>query len=410
MTVLEDTVKLRLFAGPFADAVAHVARALPTRPPVPVLAGILLRTDEHGLHLAAFDYEACATTRIDAEIADDGTALVSGRLLNDICKALPKAAEVDIELSGARLLLTAGTARFTLPTLPVEEYPALPAAPDTVLTVDGDALADAVTQTVVAAGTDDTLPALTGVQMILEGSRLTLAATDRYRFAVRELTVKPTGTLPDAKPVKKTRKKGEDAGPTAEELDAAARTVLVPAKFLAEAARALAGEHPVAIGWSDGQLTLSIPGRTTGTRLLEAEFPKFRGLFPDTADAELTITVPVEETLAAIKRVALVASDKSPLRLAVDGDQLLIEAGDGDDARAVDRVPCAAVGAIGDRVRGCDVAFKPGYLADCLKALATPEARLHLTSSTKPVLVLGYSGDLAEGGYQHLLMPIRLQG
>ncbi|MEV4617045.1 DNA polymerase III subunit beta [Kitasatospora sp. NPDC049258] len=404
-------MKLRLFAGPFADAVAHVARALPTRPPVPVLAGILLRTDTDGLHLAAFDYEACATTRLDAEIADDGTTLVSGRLLNDICKALPKAAEVDIELSGARLLLTAGTARFTLPTLPVEEYPALPAVPDTVLTVEGDALADAVAQAVIAAGTDDTLPALTGVQTVLEGSRLTLAATDRYRFAVRELTVKPTGTLPDTKPVKKAKKVGDqDAGPTAEELDAAARTVLVPAKFLAEAARALAGEHPVAVGWSDGQLTLSIPGRTTGTRLLEAEFPKFRGLFPSVADAELTITVPVEEALAAIKRVALVASDKRPIRLAVDGDQLLIEAGDGDDARAADRIPCNSVGSLDDRVQGCDAAFNPGYLADCLKSMTTPEARFHLTSSTKPVLVLGHSGEDAGGDYQHLLMPIRLQG
>lgn len=402
-------MKLRLFAGPLADAVAHVARALPTRLPVPVLAGILLRTDTDGLHLAAFDYEACATTRLDAEIADDGTALVSGRLLNDICKTLPKGAEVDIELSEARLLLTAGSARFTLPTLPVEEYPALPAVPDTVLTVEGDALADAVAQAVVAAGTDDTLPALTGVQMVLEDSRLTLAATDRYRFAVRELTVKPTGTLPHAKPAKKAGK-GDDAGPTAEELDVAARTVLVPAKFLAEAARALAGEHPVAVGWSDGQLTLSTSGRTTGTRLLEAEFPKFRGLFPSTADAELTITVPVEEALAAIKRVALVASDKRPIRLAVDGDQLLIEAGDGDDARAADRIPCNATGAIGDRVQGCDAAFNPGYLADCLKSMTTPEARFHLTSSTKPVLVLGHCGEDTGGDYQHLLMPIRLQG
>ncbi|MGY0466844.1 DNA polymerase III subunit beta [Kitasatospora sp. cg17-2] len=404
-------MKLRLFAGPFADAVAHAARALPTRPPVPVLAGILLRTGEDGLHLAAFDYEVCSTTRVDAEIADDGTALVSGRLLSDIAKTLPKSAEVDLELSGARLILTAGSARFTLPTLPVEEYPALPAAPDSVLTVEGDALADAVAQAVVAAGTDHSLPALTGVQMMLEGSRLTLAATDRYRFAVRELTVRPTGTLPAAEPVRKARKKGEeDAGPTAQELDAAARTVLVPAKFLAEAARALAGEHPVSIGWSDGQITLSTPGRTTGTRLLEAEFPKFRNLFPTAEDAELTITVPVEEALAAVKRVALVASDKRPIRLAVDGDQLLVEAGDGDDARATDRIPCNSVGSLTDRVQGCDAAFNPGYLADCLKAVTTPEARFHLTSSTKPVLILGHSGEDTGGDYQHLLMPIRLQG
>ncbi|MER5353438.1 DNA polymerase III subunit beta [Kitasatospora sp. NPDC002551] len=402
-------MKLRLFAAPFADAVAHAARALPARPPVPVLAGILLRTGEDGLHLGAFDYEVCATTRADAEIADDGTALVPGRLLTDIAKTLPKGAEVDIELSRDRLLITCRSARFTLPTLPVDEYPALPAPPDTVFTVDGDALADAVAQAVVAAGTDHTLPALTGVQMILEDTRLTLAATDRYRFAVRELTVKPTGTLPAAT-TRTGRKKGEDGADPAEEAGRAARTVLVPAKVLSDAARTLAGEHPVAIGWSDGQVTLSVPGRSVGTRLLEAEFPKFRNLLPEPDDAELTITVPVDEALTAIKRVALVASDRRPVRLAVDGDQLLIDAGDGDDAHAADRIPCTAAGAIGDRVRGCDAAFNPGYLTDCLKALTTPEARFHLTSSTKPVLVLGHSGEDTAGDYRHLLMPIRLQG
>uniref|UniRef100_UPI002F910483 DNA polymerase III subunit beta n=1 Tax=Kitasatospora indigofera TaxID=67307 RepID=UPI002F910483 len=402
-------MKLRLFAGPLADAVAHVARALPARPPVPVLAGILLATGERGLTLSAFDYEVAATTSTGAEIADDGTALVSGRLLTDIAKTLPKGGEVDIELSGARLLVTCGTAKFTLPTLPVEEYPALPPVPDTVLSVQADALADAVAQVTVAASTDDAVPVLTGVQMVLEGDRLTLAATDRYRFAVRELTVQPTGTVPTAKP-KRGRKK--DTEQTAEEVRRAACTLLVPAKFLADATKAMGGEHPIRLGWTEGQLTLTTPDHSFGTRLLEGEFPKFRGMFPAPADAVLTLTVAVGDALAALKRVSLVATANTPARLTVaaasdGGTELLLEAGRGDDAHATDRIPCNATGALEG---GAAIAFNPGYLADALKALAAPEATFHITHQHKPVLLTGRAGDLAESDYEHLLMPIRQDG
>ncbi|MFD8597472.1 DNA polymerase III subunit beta [Kitasatospora sp. NPDC059646] len=378
-------MKLRLFAAPFADAVAHVARALPARPPVPVLAGILLATGENGLTLSAFDYETCATVTTDAEIADDGRALVSGRLLGDIAKALPKSAEVDLELAGTRLLVAAGSAKFELPLLPLDEYPALPAAPDTVFTAPADAFADAVAQVVVAAGTDDTLPVLTGVLLTLaDDGRLTLAATDRYRFAVRETDVRPTGTVP------------------------AETTVLVPAKWICDAAKALTGEHPLHAGWHDGQFTLSVPGgRAIGTRLLTGEFPKYRSLFPSAADATMTLTVPVAETIAALKRVALVVDDKRPVRLTHQDGRLLLAAGDDDGASAADHVSCNASGGVA-AVEGCDVAIKPSYLIDALQALTEPEARLHLTHPHKPVLALGWTGDGVEPDYEHLLMPIRL--
>lgn len=400
-------MKLRLPAEHLASAVAHTARALPAKPPVPVVAGILLRTDADGLHLAAFDYENVATCRVDAEVADDGIALVSGRLLNEICKTLPKSRDVDVELDGSRLRLLCGGTRFTLPTLPADEYPGLPAVPDTVLTVQGDALADAVTQTAIAAGTDDAIPALTGLQLALDGDQLTLAATDRYRFVLRDLTVAPTGTLPAARPRKRDKDSPE---PTAEELRLAAGTVLVPAKFFTEAARALAGDHPVRIGWSEGQLTLSVPGRVLGTRLLDAEFPKYRSIWPDPDQAAMTLTIAVEHTLAALKRVALVATRETPVRLTVSDNQttLLLEAGSSDDAQALDRVECTVTGDLpGGTV---PVAFNPTYLADCLKTITTPEARLHLTTATKPVVVIGTSGTHTDDDHQHLLMPVRLSG
>ena len=127
---------------------------------------------------------------VDGEVADPGTVLVSGRLLADIARSLP-ARPVDIASDGSKVVITCGSARFTLQTLPVEEYPELPALPETSGTVDGALLAEAVGQVAVAAGRDDMLPTLTGIRVEIEGESVTLAATDRYRLAVREFTWRP---------------------------------------------------------------------------------------------------------------------------------------------------------------------------------------------------------------------------
>ncbi|WP_043478082.1 DNA polymerase III subunit beta [Kitasatospora sp. MBT66] len=397
-------MKLRLFVSELADAVSYTAKALPARPPVPVMLGMLLTTGEGGLRLSAADGEVYTTAAVSAEIADDGTALVPGRLLNDICSRLPKSAEVDLELvdNGARLVVGCGAARFTLPVLPVEEYPATVAMPDAIATVQADVLAEAVAQVAVAASTDTALPALTGIKLGLDGDTLHLDATDRYRMAHKELTVRPTGTVPA--PAKRGKKKDGD--------DQAA--VLVPAKALAEAAKALEGEHTLTLHWSDGLLGLSIPGgRTYMTRLLDGyEFPKMGGFFG--GEWPMTITVPVAEAVAAIQRVALVATRNTPIRLVLDpgGEQLRVEAGSGDDAQASDRIPAHATG---DAERDGDddvlvLAFNPAYLVDGLKALGTSEAQLRVRHPHKPAFLAGLVGDDLDATYQHLVMPVRLSG
>ena len=116
--------------------------------------------------------------------------LVSGRLLAEITRSLP-AKPVDLAVVGPRVSIVAGSARFTLPTMPVEDYPPLPQMPGSSGTVDSAVFAEAVAQTAVAAGRDDTLPMLTGIRVEIEGETLTLAATDRFRLAVRELSWLP---------------------------------------------------------------------------------------------------------------------------------------------------------------------------------------------------------------------------
>jgi DNA polymerase-3 subunit beta len=206
-------MKFRVERDAFADAVAWTARSLPARPAVPVLGGVLLVVDGDALTVSGFDYEVSTQADLEVHTGTTGRALVSGRLLADITKALPPH-PVDLSVDGQRVTIACGSARFTLPTMPVEDYPTLPQMPTTAGEVDSSAFAQAVQQVAVAAGRDDTLPMLTGVRLEIEGEQLRLAATDRYRLAVRELLWKP-----------------EQAG-----LNAA---VLIPARTLAESAKTL---------------------------------------------------------------------------------------------------------------------------------------------------------------------------
>src|SRR6202046_2699356 len=122
-------LKFRLVRESFADAVSWVAKNLPTRPAVPVLSGVLLTGSDDGLTISGFDYEVSAEAQVAAEIASPGSVLVSGRLLSDITRALPDKPG-DFYVEGTRVALTCGSARFSLPTMAVEDYPALPALPD----------------------------------------------------------------------------------------------------------------------------------------------------------------------------------------------------------------------------------------------------------------------------------------
>ncbi|MFC7501466.1 DNA polymerase III subunit beta, partial [Nocardioides sp. GCM10030258] len=177
-------MKFRVDRDVLADAVAWAARSLPVRPSAPVLAGLLIEASDEGLILSTFDYETSARATLNAEVSDEGKALVSGRLLADICRSLPNK-PVDITLDGTRVSLTCGSSRFSLQTMPVEDYPSIPDMPSATGTVPSEAFAHAVAQAVTAAGRDDMLPVLTGVRVEIEGDTIALLATDRFRLSQR---------------------------------------------------------------------------------------------------------------------------------------------------------------------------------------------------------------------------------
>ncbi|MEU6893167.1 DNA polymerase III subunit beta [Streptomyces sp. NPDC046557] len=376
-------MKIRVERDVLAEAVAWAARSLPARPPVPVLAGLLLKAEDGTLSLSGFDYEVSARVSVEADVEEDGTVLVSGRLLADICRALPNR-PVEISTDGVRATVVCGSSRFTLHTLPVEEYPALPQMPTATGTVPGEVFASAAAQVAIAAGRDDTLPVLTGVRIEIEGDRVTLASTDRYRFAVREFLWKPEN--PDASAV-----------------------ALVPAKTLLDTAKSLTSGDTVTIalsgsGAGEGLIGFEGAGRRTTTRLLEGDLPKYRTLFPTEFNSIAVIeTAPFVE---AVKRVALVAERNTPVRLSFEQGVLILEAGSSDDAQAVERVDA--------KLEGDDIsiAFNPTFLLDGLSAIDSPAAQLSFTTSTKPALLSGRPAVDAEAdeAYKYLIMPVRLSG
>lgn len=374
-------MKFRVEREVLAEAVTWVARGLPARPPVPVLAGILIEANDEGtVTLSAFDYEVSARLTVPAEVSDSGTVLVLGRLLADISRNLPNK-PVDVEVQGSKVQVTCGSSRFSLLQMPSDDYPTLPASPEASGSIDGHVFTQAVSQVSVAADRGDTLPILTGVRVEIEGDKMTLLATDRYRLAMRELTWNPADS-------------------------AASHVVLVPARTLADTARSLgaSGSIEVALGSAaggDGLVGFEAGSRRTTTRLLDGEYPKVSSIFPSTSETESVINT--AELVEAVKRVALVAERNTPVRLRFTDGQVTIEAGTGEDAQASEAVEATLSGP------EIEVAFNPGFLLDGLGAVGTDFSRLSFTQPSRPAVLSGQAeadGE-ADTSYRYVIMPVR---
>ena len=372
---------IRVERDTLAQAVTWAARTLPSRPSMPVLSGVMLIADQESLTLSSFDYEISARVQVSVDVIESGKALVSGRLLADITKALP-AAPVVLKLEGNRVVIECGRSSFTLPTLPVEDYPALPDMPVTAGNVDGDVFAEAVAQVAIAAGKDDTIPVLTGIRMEIDGSNITLAATDRYRLAVRTFPWSPTKTSIEL-------------------------NTLIPARILADAAKSMGSAKVVELAIApDGEKLIGFEaeGMRTTTRLLDGEFPKYRSLLPN--ESSTTAIVDTAELINAVKRVALVAERNTPIRMNFNNGEIHMRAGSGDDAQANEILE---VEVEGDPI---EIAFNPGYLLDGLNAIDAPKARFSFTLATKPAVITGVTNENTDmqADYRYLLMPVRLTG
>jgi DNA polymerase-3 subunit beta len=383
-------VKVNTDRDTLQDAVAFVARSLPARPPVPVLGGITLTAGEHGLTLAAYDYETSALAQLGATIADDGAALISGHLLADIAKNLPKATDVDLALDGPRLRITCGQARFSLPTMPIEDYPQLPAMPPQVGEIDTEAFTDAVPQVAVAAAAEsDAVPVLTGIELTPSGSVLTLAATNRFRLARRNLPWTPTS----------------DDGGGGTDTSTEGVSLVAPARMLVTAAKNLDDAGTIGVHLTGDRTLLGLTGsrRSSTMRLLADEFPTWRKLIP--TDYTASVRFDVEALADTVKRAMVVGETRDTrVRLDMDHTHIRVSAGGDDTGTAEETIPAELT--TGEPFV---VQFNPRYLTDALSVMHTSRVELRHTGSGKPAVLHPLDDNATPSGeYLHLLMPVRL--
>ena len=372
-------MKFVVDSATLTDSVNWVSRSLSTRPIMTALLGIVI--DVSGdVTLSASDLETSARSSFSAEIKEKGRVLVPGRLLAEISRALPNK-PVSFTLDGNRVLVTAGPAKFTLPTLPINEYPNLPTMPETSGEIASDIFATAVNQVAVAAGRDDSLPTLTGIHVDINKETITLAATDRYRLAVREINWTPNN------PEETT-------------------TALLRARTLADAARTISSTKNISFAVAPNTSNERLIGFTTEqksmtSRQLDGTFPPYRHLLPSESIA--TAVVEVATLLDSVRRVALVTDKTVPLRLKFNNNSLQLEAGAGDDAQATEEIQISYTG------EPIDIAFNPTFLTDGLNALGTTYVNIAFTGSNKPAVLSGKNkvdGEI-DGTYRYLLMPMR---
>ncbi|WP_339152769.1 DNA polymerase III subunit beta [Streptomyces sp. F41] len=404
-------MEFRIERSALAEAVAWAARVLPVRSPVPVLGGLLLDAEGGRLRVSGLDYEASARIDVEAaEILRPGKVLVMGRRLLDICKVLPEGA-VECAVEGSRFTVSGDGARFGLSVLPLDDYPALPSLPRVRGAVEAAEFAAAVADVAVAAGRDDTLPALTGIRLGLDAGSgtMTLAATDRYRFAVRTLPWKAAGAgegagSGSAAGAGSSSGAGAGAGSEAGAGSGERADVLVSARRLTEIARSLGRSGLVSVALDAGSAGFEHAGMRTTVRLLDGRLPRHEKLFA--MEDPAVAVVERARLVEAVKRVSVVADGDGPVQLAFSAadNSVHLQAGYEDDV-ASQRLPATLEGA-----RELTVAFNPAYLADALASFDEPSLRLLMMGAGQRAMITGEGEpgrDVSPPRHRHLLMSVK---
>lgn len=370
--VTGSALKLTCSRDELIRQLAIVSRAASTRTAVQVLAGILLRSEEGKLDLSATDMEISLRTSLGADVATEGAVVVPGKLLVDLARLL-SGEEVSIEhRQGEGVVeIVSGSAVYRIHTYNAEDFPRLPDPTGTTMVpIDAEALLETAAKVSRAASRDESRPVLTGILVRFEGETLVMAATDSYRLAVKETTM-------------------SEPGP---ELDA-----IVPARALVELSRVAQGASELHLGLQENQVLFTSDGVLLTTRRIEGQFPNYRQLLPESFESE--VTLPRDELLEVVRRVAVMAQRNAPLRLRFAEGELTVSAQTQDVGEAHETMPAPFSG------EALDIGFNPEFLRDGIESVEGDELRLKLISPLRPAVLQGAGED-----FSYLIMPIRLAG
>ncbi|TMB83028.1 MAG: DNA polymerase III subunit beta [Chloroflexi bacterium] len=378
----EVVMNISVMQENLARGLQTVSRAVSSRATLPVLANVLLKTQDAGLKLTATNLEIGISSWVPGKVEGEGEITVPAKLITDLVASLPNQ-RIDLELSvkDRTLKLTCGGSRASIKGIEADEFPVVAVigeAPTTA--IPSRALREALTEVVFAAASDESRPILTGVLTRFAGETVTLAAADNYRIAVRTLAV---------------------ARPVAAEL-----TIVVPARSYAELVRILPdSDDPIEVTVTPNrsQALFHVEGTDLVSRLIEGQFPNYEPVVPKRDAWTARAVVDRETFLAGTRRASIFARDSANIVKVEVG-------GDGSDGAGIAITAHAAdVGDNADSLEAAvegsptTIAFNARYLIDVLANLGSDEAALELSGPLAPGVIRGVGKD----DYVHVIMPVR---
>jgi DNA polymerase-3 subunit beta len=366
-----------------ARGLGIVGRAVAVRSTLPITSNVLLATDHGRIKLAATNLDIALSCWIGGQIEEEGSITVPSRLLSDFVNSLPSD-KIELTLSPRSKQLKVKCARneATIGGMDADDFPPIPAVDDgATLEIDPKVLRDAITQVVFSAATDDSRPVLTGVDLVVEGDTLTLAAADGFRLAVRTLSLK-----------KKVAEKQQ---------------VIVPAKALAELNRLLQDQDDaVAMTFNANktQVLFKLKDIELVAQLIQGTFPDYSRLIPKEWSSRAVVEVRdfLQETKIAsifardgsgIVRITFQSSeDGTPGKMTVSARAEEVGDNQGDLDAAVEGEPSK-------------IAFNGKYLQDVLQVLDGGRVALETTGPSQPGVIRPIDND----NYVHVVMPMFVQ-
>ncbi len=351
-----------------------VARVSSTRSAIQALSGIQVEVAESSIELRATDMNIALRVPLKGEVISTGSAVLPARLFVDIVRSAPtqkltfefRSTEQDVEL-------LAGSAAFHIRTLRQEDFPPLPERDSgEQIEVAAQPFIETVQMVALAASRDETRPVLTGVVVSASDRELRMVATDSYRLAIKET------------PLETALSGSFEAN--------------VPARALQELARIVQQDEAerLLVSVRDNQVVFSVSNTMLSSRLIDGQFPNYRQLLPESYDHELRFSG--AELIEVVRRISLLAQRNAPLRLAFTAGELTISARTPDVGEASEALPVPFSG------EPFEIGFNPDFLRDGLEVVEAGDVIFKLISPGRPGLIQGAD----DGGFQYLLMPLRL--
>lgn len=361
-----------------------VSHAVSARSTLPILANILLATDHGRLKLSATNLEIGINCWVDAEVSEEGTTTVPAKLITDFVNSLPQASvEITVPEDSHVMNVKGLRSSANIKGMDAAEFPQIPSneGGEPPVMLDAVLLKEMIDEVAFAAADDDSRPVLTGVLVQVSNEKITFAAADAFRLAVRIADL------------------AADEHPHGD--------ILIPARTLTELARILPAEGPVEmiVTPNRSQVLFHTPSLDLVSRLIEGTFPNFRAIIPK--ESTTSATVETKEFAAAVKSAALFARDSSNIvRLKINTA--------GEDGLGAGAVTIEATAEdLGDNVSTINAAvdgpelqviFNVKYLSDVLSSIGTPEVRLEASSATKP----GVLRPVGPGDCTYVIMPMHV--